>query len=69
MAPTIVYGGFSVIVLLIIASSIAFIWALVDILKSKNDTNWKLLWLVVCLLLGIIGVLLYYFIGRKDRKK
>lgn len=53
--------------LLAIVSIIAFIWALMDILKSNNDTNWKLLWVVICILLGILGVIIYYFVGRKDR--
>ena len=44
------------------------IWALYDIFTSSNEGNWKALWAIVSLLLGIIGVALYYFIGRKERK-
>jgi len=47
---------------------IAWVWALIDILKSdfKDGTN-KIVWLLVVFFLYILGVLLYYFIGRKQK--
>ena len=47
---------------------IIWIWALVDILKSdfKDGTN-KIVWLLVVFFLYILGALLYYFIGRKQK--
>jgi hypothetical protein len=49
-----------------ILSLILFIWALIDILRAHRDGMWKLIWVLVCLVLPVIGPILYYFIGRKD---
>ncbi|MFH1977829.1 MAG: PLDc N-terminal domain-containing protein [Candidatus Aenigmatarchaeota archaeon] len=46
---------------------IIFILVLIDILKAKNAASWKVTWLIVVLILGIIGLLLYWFIGRKKK--
>jgi hypothetical protein len=59
------FGFFGLVAIL---SLVAFIWALIDILKAKNDPGWKILWVIVCFFLGVIGVILYYFIGRKNKK-
>lgn len=48
-----------------ILTLILFVWALVDILGSRRDGMWKLIWVVVCLVLPLLGPILYYFIGRK----
>lgn len=55
--------------LMMIASFIFWGWALVEVLKSdfKNDTN-KLIWLLFVFFLYFVGALLYFFIGRKQRK-
>ncbi len=42
-----------------------FIWALLDIVQAPRDIGWKLLWVIVCLVFPVVGVLVYYFIGRK----
>lgn len=63
-----IIGVLSVVFFLIgIIGFIGFIWALFDILGSDNETSWKLLWVVVCLFLNIVGLLLYIFIGRKSK--
>ena len=41
--------------------------ALVDILKSEFEGYNKLIWVLVILFLWIIGAILYYFIGRKQK--
>jgi phospholipase D-like protein len=41
--------------------------ALIDILKNKFEGNNKLIWILLIIFLGLIGVLLYYFIGRKQK--
>ncbi|UZE91722.1 MAG: PLDc N-terminal domain-containing protein [Methanosarcinales archaeon] len=42
------------------------IWAIVDIVKREDlDLLRKIVWILVCLFLGIIGVGIYYFVGRK----
>ena len=48
---------------------VAVIWAVIDIVKQKKETGWKLIWLIITILLSVIGVILYYFIsGRKKSK-
>lgn len=45
-----------------------WIWALIDILKSDFEDNiMKLIWLLVVFFLSILGAILYYFIGRKQK--
>jgi len=45
-----------------------WIWALIDILKSDFEDNIvKLIWLLVVFFLSILGVILYYFIGQKQK--
>jgi hypothetical protein len=59
-------GGFG---LLWLIGLIAVIWAVIDIVKQKKETGWKLIWLIISILLSVIGVILYYFIsGRKKGK-
>ena len=47
---------------------ILWLWALIDILKSdfKDSIN-KIIWLLVVFFLYILGVGLYYFIGRHQK--
>jgi hypothetical protein len=40
--------------------------ALVDVLKSSMDTVGKLLWVLLILFLPIIGMVLYFLIGKKS---
>ncbi len=46
---------------------ILFVWALVDILKARRDNTWKLLWVLICLILPLLGPIVYYFIGRNSK--
>ena len=39
--------------------------AIVDVLKSAFDTGKKVLWVVLILVLPVIGMVLYFLIGRK----
>jgi hypothetical protein len=57
------YGG-GVIGLLIL---IGDIWALVNILQSSTGNDKKLLWVVVVVLLPLIGLILWFFMGPRDR--
>ncbi len=56
---------FIIISLLLFA---VWIWTLVDIIQSQfNDTNEKLLWIVLVILLPFIGTILYFTIGSKNK--
>ena len=39
--------------------------AIVDILKSSVDTSNKALWVILILILPVIGMVLYFLIGKK----
>jgi len=39
--------------------------AIVDALKSSMDTVKKALWIILILLLPVIGMVLYFLIGKK----
>ena len=39
--------------------------AIVDVIRSSMDTGKKVLWIILILVLPIIGLILYFFIGRK----
>ncbi len=40
--------------------------AVLDIVKSSKSTGNKALWIVLILLLPIIGLILYYLMGKKS---
>ena len=39
--------------------------AILDILKSSADTGNKALWIILILVLPVIGMILYFLIGKK----
>jgi hypothetical protein len=39
--------------------------AIIDVIKSSMDTGKKVLWIVLIILLPVIGLILYYLVGRK----
>ena len=39
--------------------------AIVDVLKSANDTGKKALWVILILILPLIGMVLYFLLGKK----
>lgn len=65
-------GGFEwLFMMVIILGSIGlFIYILVDILKSEftNSIN-KVIWLILVLFTGPLGIVLYLLIGKKQRIK
>ena len=44
------------------------IWAIINILQSSASNEKKLLWVIVVVLLPLIGLILWFFIGPRDRK-
>ena len=55
-----------IILLLALVNLAAFVAALIEILRAKNDSGWKILWAAVSFFLGLLGIVLYMLIGRKD---
>lgn len=39
--------------------------AIVDAVKSSMETGKKILWIILILVLPVIGLILYFLIGRK----
>ena len=39
--------------------------AIVDLFKSVKDTGKKVLWLILILILPLIGMVLYFLLGKK----
>lgn len=39
--------------------------AIVDVLKSSMDTGKQALWIILILILPVIGMVLYFLIGKK----
>lgn len=42
------------------------ILAIVDCVKSSKTTGQKALWIILILILPIVGLILYYLIGKKN---
>lgn len=42
------------------------IWAIVRIVQSNASTGKKVLWIVLIILLPLLGVILWWFLGPKD---
>ena len=57
------YGGSILGVLILIGD----IWALINILQSSVGNDKKLLWVVVVVLLPVIGLILWFFMGPRNR--
>lgn len=58
----------SEIIILLIISSIPALIAIIDIMKHEFKNNNKLNWIIVVLSVPVIGAILYYFIGRKQKE-
>ncbi len=51
---------------------ILLVWGIIDIARSKMDPLTKLFWLLIITMVGnfrysLIGLIIYYFVGRKSR--
>ena len=51
--------------LLILAGDI---WAIINIFQSSESKGTKLLWILAVLLLPLLGLILWFFLGPRDRK-
>ncbi|MDH3979510.1 MAG: PLDc N-terminal domain-containing protein [Gammaproteobacteria bacterium] len=50
--------------LLILAADI---WAILNIFQSSADTGKKVLWIVLVLILPLLGLIIWYFAGPRER--
>jgi hypothetical protein len=56
------YGG--LFGLLILAGDI---WAVINILQSRDSNVKKLVWILVVVLLPLFGLIVWFFVGPRDR--
>jgi hypothetical protein len=47
---------------------VADVWAIVNILQSGADTAKKVLWIVLVIVLPVLGVILWFFLGPRTGK-
>jgi hypothetical protein len=45
---------------------IADVWAIINIIQSSANTDRKVLWTVLVVLLPVLGFILWYFLGPKS---
>jgi len=57
------YGG--IVGLLILAGDI---WAIINVIQSSASNGKKLVWILVVLLLPLLGLILWFLLGPRDRK-
>ncbi len=55
--------------LVTIAAFALWIWTLIDILRNEFTGSNKLIWLLAVILVPLIGMILYLFIGREQKIK
>ncbi len=61
---------FLAIAAIAILALVFWILMLVDSIKRKyKDDNDKIVWVLVIVLLGILGAIVYYFVIKRDKKK
>jgi hypothetical protein len=51
--------------LLALVIFVADIIAIMDCLKSSKETGNKVLWIILILLLPLVGMILYFLVGKK----
>jgi len=50
-----------------VAGLIIWIWALVDVIRRQfTNQNDKVLWIVLVIVLGVLGAIIYLIAGRKN---
>lgn len=59
------FGYNGILGLLILAGDI---WAIINIFQSAASNEKKLLWILVVVLLPLLGLILWFFLGPRDRK-
>jgi succinate dehydrogenase/fumarate reductase cytochrome b subunit len=47
---------------------VADIWAIINIFQSSVSNEKKLIWIIVVVLLPVLGLILWFFLGPRDRK-
>jgi uncharacterized membrane protein len=67
MDPAFALIFFGIVILISLVGLGLMIWAVVDISKSEFQGNGKVVWLLVVLLAGLIGIIIYFAVGRGQK--
>ena len=62
--------GGAEILLLLVCFAILYFWVktIIEIARSQfTDDTTKIVWLLVVILCGLVGMIIYYAVGRKNR--
>lgn len=64
------FVGFYIFFLIFALAIFGFwLFCLIDVIRHDfKSENGKVLWLLIVILLGGLGAIIYFFAGRKDRK-
>ena len=57
------YGG--IVGLLILAGDV---WAIINVFQSSASNEKKLIWILAVVLLPLLGLILWFLLGPRDRK-
>ena len=57
------------ILLILLASTVFWIWMLIDCVTKETDPNERLIWALIIVLTNAIGALVYLFVRRPQRIK
>jgi membrane protein DedA with SNARE-associated domain len=57
--------GYSLWGVLVLAGDI---WAIINIFQSSASNEKKLIWIIVVVLLPLLGLILWFFLGPRDGK-
>ena len=60
------FGNWGVSEIVFLLATIFWIWMLIDVLTKERGEN-RLIWVLVVLLLGPLGALIYYIVRRSKR--
>jgi ABC-type molybdate transport system permease subunit len=53
--------------MIFVFSGIFWLWALIDILRNDFTGSNKLIWILLVLFIPVLGFVLYFLIGRKQK--
>jgi len=59
------FGYNSILGVLVLAGDI---WAIINIFQSSVSNEKKLIWTIAVVLLPVLGLVLWFFLGPRDRK-
>jgi len=60
--------GEFIVIMLILSMTVVWVWTLLDCIKYEDERN-KVVWILIIVLAGILGALIYLFARRIPRRR